>query len=683
MHPIAKRAAAYLLILWVAGVMTAYFVFHKPWSGIAPIVMGRTLFGLALALALGSLAGGIGRVILGSRDGIDPLERLALTTGIGVGVLGFAVLSVGLLGFLTVWLAWAALIIGLIAVRRHILGWLGDLASITTGFRTAGRLPKSAAALATFLAAISLLEALAPPLKWDSLVYHLEFPKLYLQSGSVGFVEGNLFVGFPQLAEMNFVWAMALHDGSTAATLGWLVGLIGILGAAGYARRLFGAQGAYMLLAVLMSGVSLWQGLSWAYVDHWVLLYGTGMLIALDRFAAGRSNAWLLVAALYAGFALSTKYSSGVLLFFGSVLIFMAWWQDNHISSDETVATKDKSERKWPNFVSLTRDIVIFSTVAIVVAFPWFLKNAALTGNPVHPFLFPGREVDALRQAYHAQRQPDRTLANDTLLPLLATVVGVEGGPGFNTSISPLFVMLIPGSLLVFSKKEDRHRATIARLLVLSLSVWFVWVVGSHIADPLIRTRHYYGALPAMAVLAVAGFEYLSDLRLKELNVGWVISGLVAFSLLLTAIAAVFHLAQINPFPVLTGGQRRFDYLAEQLGWYGWTIESINELPHDSQVKFLWEPRTYYCQVDCRPDPTLDQWWYARRTIGGASAIANNWRDQGFTHVLIFDLGAELQSETQPLLSPEDWDELDRLRRDDLALAKDFGNVYSLYTLDP
>ena len=682
MSLVAKRVIGYLLIIWVAGVIAAYFVVHKPWSGEAPLILARSVLGLLLALALVLLAVGIGRKILGERNEIDPLERLAISTAIGMGILGLAVLVLGLLGLISIWLAWVSLVIGLLIFRRQVVDGGRDLASIRTGFATVGWLLKLAAGLAAFLAAISLLQAMAPPLKWDSLVYHFELPKQYLQSGRIGFVEDNLYVGFPQLAEMNFTWAMALQDGSTAAILGWLVGLIGILGAAGYARRLFGARGAYMLLAVVMSGASVWQGLSWGYVDHWVLLYGTGMLVALDQYTSNHRLSWVLVASVCAGFALSTKYSSGVLLFFGSVWIVTSWWQSrSNVSAAELFSPP---ENRWmaSSLSTLARDLLVFSAVALVVALPWFLKNMALTGNPVHPFLFPGREVDTLRQSYHGQSQPERTLADVAFLPILATVIGIEGGPEYSTSISPLFIVLIPGALLAFGREKDPHRSTIARLLVLGLAVWVAWSVGSRVAQPLTRARHYYGLMPAMGVLAVAGFEYMRNFRLKELNVGWIVSGLVAFFLILTAVGAAFHLSQINPLPVLSGRQGRFDYLVEQLGWYGWAIEGVNELPPGSRVKFLWEPRAYYCQIDCRPDSILDQWWYARQTIGEASEIANVWRDQGYTHVLIYDFGAQLQFETQPLLSREDWVELGRLRKEELKLAKDFGSVYSLYTLD-
>lgn len=678
----AKRLIGYLLIIWVAGVIAAYFVVHKPWSGEAPVLLARSVLGLVLALALALLAAGLGRKILGDRNELDPLERLALSTAIGTGILGLAVLVVGLLGLLSVWLAWASLVMGLLVLRRQVVEGCRDLASITTGFATVGWLHKSAAGLAVFLAVISLLEAMAPPLKWDSLVYHFELPKQYLQSGRVGFVEDNLYVGFPQLAEMNFTWAMALQDESTAATLGWVVGLIGILGAAGYARRLFGARGAYMLLAVVMSGASLWQGLSWGYVDHWVLLYGTGMFIALDQYTSSRRLSWILVASVCAGFALSTKYSSGVLLFFGSVWIATAWWQSRRSVSDGKSFPLPINRWMASSFTTLARDIAVFSAVALVVALPWFMKNMALTGNPVYPFLFPGREVDALRQSYHGQSQPERTLADDAFLPILATAIGIEGGPEYSTSIGPLFIVLIPGAFLALGREDDRHRSRIVRLLVLGLAVWFAWAVGARVAQPLTRARHYYGVLPAMGVLAVAGFEYMRNFRLKELNVGWIVSGLVTFSLVLTAIGAVFHLSQINPLPVLSGRQGRIDYLVEQLGWYGWAMEGVNELPPGSRVKFLWEPRAYYCRIDCRPDSILDQWWYARQTIGEASEIADVWRDQGYTHVLIYDFGAQMQFETQPLLSRQDWVELGRLRKEELELAKDFGSVYSLYTLE-
>src|SRR3990170_4171559 len=87
------------------------------------------------------------------------------------------------------------------------------------------------------------IQALAPPLAWDALVYHLELPRQYLSAGRIVFVESNLFVGFPQLAEMLYTWAMALRSGQTAAVLGWIVGLLALLGTAGAAIRLYGPAG--------------------------------------------------------------------------------------------------------------------------------------------------------------------------------------------------------------------------------------------------------------------------------------------------------------------------------------------------------------------------------------------------------------------------------------------------------
>jgi hypothetical protein len=154
------------------------------------------------------------------------------------------VLAIGLAGLLHSWVAWVALLMGIVSsvVRWRLVGgpghcvgrsWAsGRLGSWSWSWRRAWGL--------------SACWKRWPPLKWDSLVYHLELPRQYIRLGRIGFVEGNLFVGFPQIGEMNFTWAMALRGGAAAATLGWVTGVIALLGVAGFARRLIGGRGGLM-----------------------------------------------------------------------------------------------------------------------------------------------------------------------------------------------------------------------------------------------------------------------------------------------------------------------------------------------------------------------------------------------------------------------------------------------------
>lgn len=73
--------------------------------------------------------------------------------------------------------------------------------------------------------------------------------------------------------------------------------------------------------------------------------------------------------------------------------------------------------------------------------------------------------------------------------------------------------------------------------------------------------------------------------------------------------------------------------------------------------------------------------WHLRRTRGYAVAVADHWQAQGITHVLLYDLGARLEADSQPLFEPPDWAELERLEQTELRLLQGFGGVYSLYEL--
>ena len=46
---------------------------------------------------------------------------------------------------------------------------------------------------------------------------------------------------------------------------------------------------------------------------------------------------------------------------------------------------------------------VIFSLLALTVAAPWYLRNWAVMGNPVYPFVWGGQLWDAFRAEWYAE----------------------------------------------------------------------------------------------------------------------------------------------------------------------------------------------------------------------------------------------------------------------------------------
>jgi len=86
--------------------------------------------------------------------------------------------------------------------------------------------------------------------------------------------------------------------------------------------------------------------------------------------------------------------------------------------------------------------------------------------------------------------------------------------------------------------------------------------------------------------------------------------------------------------------ESRDENLTRRLGAHYEAMEQINvRLPEDATVLFLWEPRSYYCLLDCRPDSILDEFPHAVDQYGSADAIAQAWRDKGITHILLHRTG--------------------------------------------
>jgi hypothetical protein len=103
-------------------------------------------------------------------------------------------------------------------------------------------------------------------------------------------------------------------------------------------------------------------------------------------------------------------------------------------------------------------------------------------------------------------------------------------------------------------------------------------------------------------------------------------------------------------------------------------------------VVFLWEPRSFYCQRDCRPDSILDEFGHLEYLHGpNAAAIAQAWHNQGITHILVHRLGYNFLL-GDPTTTPEVRPNaalLQALEADYFEPVIDLGGAYQVYRLKP
>jgi hypothetical protein len=658
---------AIAIIFWMTVVIALYFWAYKPFNATLARAVGGALVDLVTMGVLVAVAGGLGRWLLGRLD-VSPwsrAERVAAAGLIGLSTLSLLILGVG--GIALTPLAMGALLVVIaVATLRDLGGWLANTArwlhTARQPLATRGeQFLRVTIALAVLLA---LALAVLPPSKWDVLTYHLAGPEQYVMRGQLYAVPHNHYLGFPQQVESLFSGQLALTGRLTgSALMHWAVGALMLLMVGGYtARKTNPAAGLAAVGAVLL-GKSIWLEMTMAYVD--LLPMGLAMvgLAVADLWTAVRHAAhddappgwwaqhvrpglgYLVLLGVVVGFAMGTKYS---VLWMGvafGVLVLWLSWRDN-----------------WRAAIVFG---AIYTLAAAAVMAPWLVRNAVWYDNPVYPFMFEAAEMDTIRQEWYQQPESGMIYSDDAwqlpIMPIMATIFGLEGKSGYSTSIGPLYLILTPMILATWRHLTHDERRTVVRALIFAAVITGFWIFSaafiSHVNQ---QTRLVLYMFPPLAVVAGIALESLRRLPNKPLDVGFVVRALVLLTLVLTLVDYVRYAYSGGLFTYFSGNDNYAErYREDALGWHYEAMRQVNDLPAGSQVWFLWEPRYLYCDMDrvtCRPDSLLDAWYYARHTAGDPASIAQTWYATGTDYFLVYEFGRTFEKDINDLYIPADWD---------------------------
>jgi len=668
-------------LLWTFVVTVAYYVAHKPFTASNLAAVGRSLAGLGgmgLLVALGMGAG----VLLLRRLDLAPAERLVWAAAVGLGVLSLAGLGLGAVGGLRPGVLWLLTAAGLVGVGRPLWRALRAAWADVT-WRPERRFEALLAVYCGLALLLALTWALVPPIAWDGLVYHLTGPKLYLATGWVSHPLDLPYLGFPQLVEMLFTWGMGLVGERAAAPIHWFYGVLAVLGLVTAGRRWLEGAAGWLAAAVLLSAPSVLNLAGWPYVDLALIVYTTLAFLSLARFCEGGSSSrpWLLLSGVFAGLALSTKYTALALLPALALTLLLAHPQS-------TIRNPHSPSSILHSPFSILH-LLLLTAVALAVWSPWLLKNLLLAGNPVYPFFLDGRHWDAWRAWWYDR--PGTGLLYTAPWKLLtapwdATVWGVEGGEGYSATIGPLYLAFLPLLFLAWRRLPVAQRRWLGSAITCGAVLYGFWLWGLARTALLRQTRLLFPAFGLLALLVGAAVEGLRGPPRLPLDLGWLARVLIVLVLLLNLAEVGLAWVREGPVRVLLGFESREEYLDRRLGWYHVAVESINRtLPPDATVLFLWEPRSYSCAVDCRPDALLDRWLHTTHLYGhDADAIARAWQADGITHVLLYRAGyrAIVEAGFDPV-TPRDVATLQDLEARHLSPADEWGDAYTLFELVP
>lgn len=503
-------------------------------------------------------------------------EQASICVGLGLGVLAYLVFVLGLAHLLypAPVAAGIAILVGLTyRIWPRLAGSAGSFIRRAWAFSawlrsSPRRMGLAVIATATVLAIAwyvpVLVMPLYPPAQYDATTYHLPYAVHFVQNHRLIFIPTLQFPVFPQLNEMLFTLALLLADDVSAQLVQFMMMLFAAVVAYAWGTRLFSRRAGVWAAALWLGNpLVLFLGAS-AHVDIGLALFVTLSLYAFWKWLAARHEwHWLVLAAVFGGFAAGTKYLA---LFFLMMLGVV------------TLVIGVRERRYSPPLV--------FGLVAALVAAPWYARNMYYTGNPVFPVfteVFGANEWDPARgnlpdvPAESPSSSSGTATAVGRALLLPAKVLGTMGSRSFtdirrllalpyeltfnssNTyaSFSPIYLFLFPFVLLL-GLKEARLRG-----MVILVGVYF-WFAGSHLPDP----RYFVPILPVLGVASAGVVDRLFQTHRplsRTTQAVFTVIGAAALS----APGSIYVADRVpRQGPVPTNVQQRDDYLAAQLPSY-------------------------------------------------------------------------------------------------------------------
>jgi hypothetical protein len=539
-----------------------------------------------------------------SRD-VRPLEFLTFSIVIGYGIVGFLMMIAGAFGL---WIPAVARVIVLAGLILQVLN-----AKPLLALRWDEEIPFMPAALVAIGAGASLLIAFAPVTYYDSLVYHLAMPAQYVQAHRWLPLTSLIYSAFPQQMEMLWTFGMLLANDTLANLIGWSFGVLTVLGVVGFARRFLGQRIAWYSAALLAAMPAFLLLSSGGYIDVGLTCFSFFSLYAIALWAEN-DNPWTLgLAGLLAGWAVGCKYTGGIPLVLGLVLILFPLLR--------SPAARQRL------------GVLYYAGAALLASAGWFLKNLYYVGNPVFPFFHQwglakkNPWLGGAAAGYFSGLTEYQSHKPWELLGLLWRMAahGLDFGRGMDVlgdlGWAPLLALL-PGLWLLQKKKGLRG------LLLYAGLFFVVWGM----TRPVLRFL-----LPLAPVLALLAGYVWSEFRF---SVSEGFSRMLQFTigcLMLSNLFLFFQTSNVlELFTVPLGLESRDSFLGRRLNYFA-AAQFVNELSDAKRVLIVGDQRGYYYRKPILITPVFNKnplvdW---AEEAPDAAALRARLIADGISHILI------------------------------------------------
>lgn len=421
--------------------------------------------------------------------GAPGIGRAALAAALGLCLCGLGIWALGMAQLLRPGVVQAATA-GLCALG----GWMAARGGMPRPPRLRGAEWPLAA---MFAAAAVLLLAVAanPELEIDELTYHQTVQRAYLNAGGYFFTPFEPHAAIHQLNNTTAAWSFALLPSSTITPklLEASRVVLAALLAAAFGSWLFGRLAGLGAGALALLCTDFLRYGTTSQVDAGMAMQFTAAAWLLARWLGGDGGVRdLSLGAFLAGCVYGAKQTGAFLagpLLASALLV-----------------------RILSNGLS-RREAAIALAAAVVAALPWWIRNAALFGSPLHPFflsIIPPHEDARIAHAFLGRYYPEMEMSLARLLPDLQKSYTIFANLRLSNVLG--FAALWAMAALLFLTERGQRGSPLARRDPRRL---FLYIAYAPILYALLHTSFWRFMLPVYPV-ALMLFVGEADRRLAS-----------------------------------------------------------------------------------------------------------------------------------------------------------------------
>jgi len=616
-------------MIWVAFTIALIgsYTFYNPsdFSYAGFPLLTKHILDILGVLLIFLIASAVGRLFLDRIDLLpdQPIEALIFSIAIGLGVISNLILLLSLVGALQKsYLCILFLTMALITSNqiRYILT-LTRSALSSLRADNVSRLIIYISLISTIGAALfMLIFALAPPVDWDTLMYHSQLPKMFLEAKRMYVPEDNLAVSYIGMAHMLYLPLLAVGNISGPAMVSMFMAILLGISCFSLSKRYFGHATAWLSLSLLWGTTAILLVAVSARIDVTLCFYTLLAHFALYNaiFTESTPRYYYLSAILF-GLAFGTKYSG--LVYVASISPLIIWGAFRHTDGI---------------LISLKR-LMIFNFLFGLIMLPWMAKNSLLLGTPLYPF-FSKRMLDPwLVSFFGTETIP--SYINQNIFKVISSAIapfnlwdtfvapGLPNAPAEGVHYYPNPLLLGVPLCLFFIKKRPLIWLVIPALLYLL----FLWIL-----HPILNLRYLLPIAAPLTIAVAYGLTWLIERLLSKRIAPILIFLFIAIGLIPTVRTAHFWLSKTKALNHAVGVISSEEYLAEyKMGGiqdFAPVINFLNEnLPKDSYILMLFEARGFYFKPRIIQDNKAANWPLLLQSLTPAECLES----VGVTHVLV------------------------------------------------